>query len=232
MLKNSQSNKNRFEKKGGSFKSNKTDSEILAKGKEKTLKENFVKIQKYKNLHYQNLADFKKDLRLPEKNEIIKIRVQKSYNAFTFILAIFENFGKIDELDILTFNINERTLLTIFDWIENGYLKKFGLCVSESVKSRMPKREILIKNLYQKYKTNCELNIAFTWNHCKIALVRVDDNFYVIEGSGNFSDNEEVEQYIFENSEKSYNFDKNNLILHLLNKAKLQKRSKRGEVLS
>ena len=231
MLKKRQSKNIKFNLNNKNLKLNKIDSEILAKGKDSQLKERFIKIEKYKNIHYQNLIDFKKDCRLPEKDELIKIRVQKAYNAFTFILAIKEKFNIIDELSILTFNINERTLLTLFSWVETTELKSLELCISESVKSRMPKRVDLIKELFNKFKHKSNLKVAFTWNHCKIALVKAGGQYFVIEGSGNFSDNEEVEQYIFENSKKSYNFDKNNLIPHLLNKAKLQRRSKRGEIL-
>ncbi len=228
--KGKQKKKSKFERSFGQFKPDYTDSEVLAKNKDNEINKTFIKINKYKELHYNKIENVKKDLNLPEKGEIIKIRVQRAYNAFTFILAIKEKYDIIDELDILTFNINEKTLLTIFDWIEKNELKKFSLCVSESVKSRMPKRVELIKNLYTKNK-NKNILIAFVWNHAKIALIKAGGNYYVIEGSGNYSDNEEVEQYIFENNKDSYDFDKNNLIPHLLNKAKLQKRSKRGEIL-
>jgi len=67
--------------------------------------------------------------------------------------------------------------------------------------------------------------IAFTWNHCKIGLIKTKENYYVIEGSGNYSENEEVEQYIFENLKESYYFDYDNLLQRLLIRATQGKRT-------
>ena len=129
-----QSNKTKFSNTVGNFKIDRTDSEKLAKGDARILNDRKIKICKYDEIHRENLKTLNKDTRLPNKNEIIKIRVQKAYNAFTFILAIKEKHSYIDELYILTFNINEKTLLTIFEWLKNDNLGKFNLIVSESVK--------------------------------------------------------------------------------------------------
>ena len=48
-----------------------------------------------------------------------------------------------------------------------------------------------------------------SWIHTKILCCRIKDKYYVIEGSGNLSDNARIEQYLFERSKKSYNFHKN-----------------------
>ena len=208
----------------GTLKPDKTDSEILAKGKEGAIKKAFVKSVKYENVHLENISNLDEDLSLPEKGECYKIRVQKRYNAFTFLLKIQQHHEVIDELTILTFNMNESALIILKKWIDTGIVKDLTLCISESVKSRMPKRYELVKDLFQ----HTNHRVAFTWNHCKIALVKCKSDYYVIEGSGNFSNNEEVEQYLFENSKENYDFDKYNLVEHLFNVVK--ERQTRGEI--
>lgn len=51
------------------------------------------------------------------------------------------------------------------------------------------------------------LRLAIVHNHTKIACIRTaDSRFFVIEGSGNFSDNVKIEQYTFEQSKQSFDF--------------------------
>ena len=46
------------------------------------------------------------------------------------------------------------------------------------------------------------------WNHSKVQLIKSDGNYFVVEGSGNFSENAANEQYIFVNNEEVYRFRK------------------------
>jgi len=48
----------------------------------------------------------------------------------------------------------------------------------------------------------------FYWVHSKVHLIQCGDEKFVIDGSGNFSMNAQVEQYNIFNSEKLFDFDK------------------------
>lgn len=48
----------------------------------------------------------------------------------------------------------------------------------------------------------------FTWSHAKVAMLETKDDFFVIEGSGNWSENACYEQYVFANSKGLFNFRK------------------------
>jgi len=201
----------------GNFLPDKRDSEVLAKNDKSILEKTHIKKCQYLNIHRQNLINFNNELTIPSPGEIIKIRTQKQHNAFTYILALKEKYKTIDSLTILTFNINEKTLYVLDDWLKNGTLKKLCLCVSESISFRMPKRyEYIINNFKGK------ADIIFAWNHAKIALIKCQDNYYVVEGSGNYSDNAEIEQYIFENSKESYDFDMQNLVNNIFTSKKVK----------
>ena len=46
----------------------------------------------------------------------------------------------------------------------------------------------------------------YAWTHAKICLLKTDDFDFVIEGSGNWSENAHFEQYVFANSKGLYDF--------------------------
>ena len=53
-----------------------------------------------------------------------------------------------------------------------------------------------------------EISIVYAWNHSKVQLIKSNGNYFVVEGSGNFSENAANEQYIFLNNEYVYKFRK------------------------
>ncbi len=53
---------------------------------------------------------------------------------------------------------------------------------------------------------NPNFNIKYYWNHSKVCLVKTEDFHLVMEGSGNWSENAQLEQYILTNSEPVFNF--------------------------
>lgn len=63
--------------------------------------------------------------------------------------------------------------------------------------------------LEQTADNQIHFHVKYAWNHSKVTLLRSSDNHFVIEGSGNFSDNSRHEQYIFLNSKKVFYFRKN-----------------------
>ena len=52
------------------------------------------------------------------------------------------------------------------------------------------------------------INVNFSWNHSKITLMQCGENYFVVEGSGNWSENSRNEQYIFLNSQSVFDFRK------------------------
>lgn len=70
---------------------------------------------------------------------------------------------------------------------------------------RLPKIYKLLKELFSN-RENC--NLAFYWVHSKVHLIQCGEEKFVIDGSGNFSMNAQVEQYNIFNSESMFDFDK------------------------
>ena len=63
----------------------------------------------------------------------------------------------------------------------------------------------MLESLIVKYGRS-RIKVSFSWNHTKIMCFNVRENYYVIEGSGNLSDNARIEQYLFEKSKTAYEF--------------------------
>lgn len=68
----------------------------------------------------------------------------------------------------------------------------------------MPKVVDLMESL-QNQRTN-EIKLSYAWTHKKVICARIGDKYFVVEGSGNFSENSSEEQYMFTKSKLLYEF--------------------------
>lgn len=154
-------------------------------------KKDIIKTKSYINLK-QSISidktffvDKLKQVSLPEKNKqsFVLTKMNSSY---------FELLEGITPQEVLIFfsRINKKQ----FDLIK--HLPIFGVGVSSRV---LEKEEVL----HNEIKNTCQ--VKFSNNHSKMLLFQKDDNFYVIEGSGNPSINARNEFYIIHNSKEMYN---------------------------
>jgi len=56
------------------------------------------------------------------------------------------------------------------------------------------------------------VKVYYAWNHSKIALIRTHDQYFDVEGSGNWGENAQHEQYVFVNSRNVFEFRKNEIL--------------------
>jgi hypothetical protein len=159
---------------------------------------------KFDEMHDQKIATIKMLCgRLPEENEIFFLETTNSFNAFTFIVYLLKHAGRIDDLFIATYSINGRILDSLSTRIRNNEIGDICLYIAESIRYRMPKvkdqLEMMIKELNN-------FQVEYTWTHKKVICARIGEDHYVVEGSGNFSENSAEEQYIFMKSKRIYDF--------------------------
>lgn len=164
-------------------------------------------VQFYK-LHCERVNTMKRHLTIPAENEAVFIWTLKSFNAFTFIPYCIEQFGHIDELSLSTYTISRKIMNTLVDLVDSGKLKQVHIFVSESLKFRMPD---VVNQLSAVLPSRPNFQIQYAWNHSKITCARCGDNYLVLEGSGNWSDNAQFEQYLLTNSKEVYEFRKKNI---------------------
>jgi len=140
---------------------------------------------------------------VPGENEFIALWTLKSFNAFTFIPYLIHIYGKIDYLAISTYTINRRIIDSLTKKIDQGKIDHVKLFISDSLKYRMPKA---VDHLSMMINARHQITAHYAWNHSKITLAQCGDHFFTIEGSGNWSENAQYEQYLFFNNKRLYDF--------------------------
>jgi hypothetical protein len=84
-----------------------------------------------------------------------------------------------------------------------GVVDKITLLVSDTMIRRNPATADLLASANLEYPN---LTVLFAWVHAKVCLIETNEANYVIEGSGNWSENAYYEQYVFANSKGLYDF--------------------------
>ncbi|MEB3151451.1 MAG: hypothetical protein VKL60_20840 [Sphaerospermopsis sp.] len=156
------------------------------------------------NIEFQSkiLRDKKELIEIPKQNSFLHIITQKQINAFTIILSFLQK-GDIDFLQIMSYTIDETTCHTLAHLLETGRIKRLQIIMTETASFRIPNIYKLLKGTFSENR-NC--NLVFYWVHSKIHLVEMGYNKYVIDGSGNFSQNAQVEHYNIFNIKDMFDF--------------------------
>jgi len=166
--------------------------------------------QEFLNTHEHRIESIKQLAgSLPAPGEIYFLWTVNSFNAFTFIPYVIRELGSIDELIISTYSINIRIIDALIKLIDRGKIHQVGIFISDSIKSRLPK--VFDHLSAQIEKRQGVLSVTYAWNHSKIALIRHGQSYFDVEGSGNWGENAQHEQYIFLNSRKVFEFRKNEI---------------------
>lgn len=162
-------------------------------------------VSKYLASHFQKVSKLEEDLlRVPTKEEFFFLQSENSFNAFDFLLLVVKR-EPIKELFASTYSISRRVIDSLIELYDNGLIEQMTLFISESMIKRNP---ITIDNLMAMAKNRPNMKVLYAWSHAKVCLMQTHDNWYCVEGSGNWSDNAHYEQYIFANSYGLFDFRK------------------------
>lgn len=164
------------------------------------LRERFLQTQEFKVKSLSELCG-----KLPVPGELIFLWTTNSFNAFTFIPYLLKQYNQIDELIVSTYAINQRIIDAFLRLLETKQIQSTTILISDTMKSMHPKVSDYLLHASQMHDN---FNVFFSWNHSKVTLAKCNNEFYIVEGSGNWSENARHEQYIFGNHESIYNFRK------------------------
>lgn len=171
--------------------------------KEKKIKSHAMS-KKYIERHYRKVIELKKEMDLPKKDESVHIVTQNAFNSWTFIPYILEK-EKIINVIVSTYAISIKVITALSTLLQKDIIKYCYVLISTGIKNRKPSAVFNLEAESKKY-------INFDWGHylthAKVTLIKTANNFYVIEGSGNFNENDKVEQYVICNCKELYNFHK------------------------
>lgn len=158
---------------------------------------------KYLNFHFEKVANLQEDLnRLPTPGEIFFLLSEGSFNAFTFIPLITKRFP-VKELFASTYSISKRVVDALIEMHDKGLIEQVTLLISDSMIKRNP---VTIDNLMAMAKQRANVNVLYAWTHAKVCLLRTHEFHFVIEGSGNWGENAQYEQYALANDKGLYEF--------------------------
>jgi hypothetical protein len=159
-------------------------------------------------MHTERIESLKKLINIPGENECTFLWTMNSFNAFTFVPFCISHYGHIDELYLSTYTISRRIADALIKQVDLGTIGTVNVLVAESLKFRMP---AVIDHLNALMTTRPMIRIDYGWNHSKVTCIRCGDNYLVLEGSGNWGENAQFEQYVLINSKEIYEFRKKNL---------------------
>ena len=165
------------------------------------------RILKNTEIHTIKANSLKKLCQFPKKNEQYRIITEKSFNAFSLILAVLEKYI-IEDLYVAIYRINEPSVISLIDFIESGKIKKAHFVISNFF-NQTKKPEVWAKKLKDFASGRDNVFHSYVHNHSKVvAILTNEGDHFVFEGSGNMSDNARIEQYIYDNNQDVYNFHK------------------------
>jgi hypothetical protein len=176
----------------------------LKKKQDNTYTDCPVLYSKHLSFSYAKIKNIEKDLIIPERHGIVFLQTETAFNAFDLVVFLAEK-QPIKNLLASTYSISRNSIESIIQLHDAGKIEQMTLLISDSMLKRNPGT---IENLIAMSSTRANLQVKFAWNHSKVNLIQTHDEFYVIEGSGNWSNNAHFEQYIFVNDKEVFDFRK------------------------
>ena len=160
-------------------------------------------VSKYLAKHCQKVSSLENDLmRVPTDEEFFVLQSDTAFNAFTFIPFIANHFP-IKELYASTYSIGKKVIEALVEMHDKGEIEQITLLVSDSMIKRNP---LVIDNLMAMSSSRPNLKVLYAWVHAKVCLMKTNDHHFIVEGSGNWSENAHYEQYTFANCKGLYDF--------------------------
>jgi hypothetical protein len=160
-------------------------------------------LSRYLLAHFQKLENVKRDLkRLPTQGEFFFLQSDKSFNGFTFIPFVAQ-LESISHMYASTYSLSRKVIDAFIELHDTGFIDRITLLISDSMIKRVPGT---IDHLKAMAATRANIQVKFAWVHAKVTLLETKDNKYIIEGSGNWSDNASYEQYLFANDGGLFRF--------------------------
>lgn len=139
------------------------------------------------------------NIKMPDENVQLRLITLNPLNPIVFIKYI-ANKEIITDGKIVIFSINRQAARVLIDLKQKGKLNNVTLIVSSLRTIANQDKNLAVTILRKHFK------IYFLTTHAKIIILKTEKNYYSIEGSGNFSYNARLEQYVIDNSKQIYEF--------------------------
>ena len=141
-----------------------------------------------------------KEIKLPVQGEQLRLITTKAFNSIAIIKYIADE-ERIKSGKLVIFAINQYAARVLIDLKREGKLNNTILIISSLRNPGIKDKCIAVELLKDHFE------IIFITSHAKIAILETGKgNYYNIEGSGNFSYNARLEQYVIDNEKGLFDF--------------------------
>lgn len=163
-----------------------------------------------RRIKYNNALELVKDIDFKSMDRVFCI-VSGNFVFSDFLEAfIVENNIEVEEMIISTLSYSQENIDSLKNLIDGDFVKKLDLIVSDYFYSH--ERQKLIKYAYEQLdeKNNNEsFQLSVAGTHCKTYQFKTSGGKHIIiHGSINMRSSGNIEQFVIEDSEELYNFNK------------------------
>lgn len=139
-----------------------------------------------------------------EKGVQYRIVTDKGFNAIS-VIEYLSNKYEIEEIYVAVYRMNILAVNKLIEFVSRQEVK-CNILVSSFFRENK-KYEKWANDLVLFSEKYDNAKVCFAQSHAKVFLAKTKcGKNIVFEGSGNLSDNSRIEQYIYEDNERSYNF--------------------------
>jgi hypothetical protein len=141
---------------------------------------------------------------LPKPSEMLLIKS----NGCSDTGGIFEAISKtgiIDQMYLSTWIISRLNIDYICEQVDSGNLKSLVFVIS--VRQKQLKKSDYA-HMIEEFKKRPEIKIRVCNCHAKTFSAKVGDNYYTVSGSGNWTKNPRIENYIVMNQKEPFEHNK------------------------
>jgi len=140
---------------------------------------------------------------VPARGEAVHFIAHGNVNAFTFVLYLVEFCSPVRALACAVYRISNGTLVDLLALLDSGKIGGITLAINDNVQRLKPDT---FADLNAASAARESFRVGCVDNHAKIIAADTGRGCFVIEGSGNWSDNARIEQYVFCQSPEVYQF--------------------------
>lgn len=161
----------------------------------------------YKKLKYEKAVELVSDIDFQNLDRVFCI-VSGNFIFGDFLEAfIVKNNIFVEEMIISTLSYSQDNIDSLQTLIEKGYVQKLDLIVSDYFFAH--ERNKLIKNTYDQLDVENKFQLASAGSHCKTYQFKTSGGKHIIiHGSVNLRSSSNIEQFVIEDNEDFYNFNK------------------------
>lgn len=141
-------------------------------------------------------------------------------DAGSFLSAVCEFWGDIEEATICTWTISKFNVIRLLEYLDSGKIKKLNFLINDGLLKTNSTKPIYAF-LYSEFKKRSDkVHFSVCNTHAKIQMYKSNGKTITISGSGNWSENPRIENYILVGGVQAYDFNVN-YVKDLINKNRL-----------